>query len=191
LRNQLLKVVALVVAVLFVSEPAAAGECDTRAALFKAAEAAGVPLNHEQTVTTSAPGVSFAGTSIAGFEKVPATRLPEGVDAGFIYLDAPNSGIPAGFYRLNARASKPQVGTYEGVVSLIAQDGKEVVKLPASMETWSMEVPSELPYEQTLMEAQLYSEPGAEAARPVLPRLLSIVIYCPNGTIIIIRIRVG
>jgi hypothetical protein len=70
----------------------------------------------------AAPGVSFAGTRIAGFEDVPATRLPEGADAGFIYLDAPASGIPTGFYRLNARAEAPRLGSYDGSVGLISAD---------------------------------------------------------------------
>jgi hypothetical protein len=185
MNKQFLKVFAAVAAVLFVSQPATAAECDTREALFKAAAEAGVPLNQEQTVTASAPGVSFAGTSIAGFEQVSATRLPEGADAGFIYLDAPGSGIPTGFYRLNAQASEPRLGTYDGTVGLIAADGKEVARLPATLDTWSLEVPRTLPYSQTRMAAQLDSEPvGDQAARIKI----TITIRCPNGTTITITI---
>jgi hypothetical protein len=183
MKMQFLKVFAAVATVLLVSQPAVAAECDTREALFKAAAEAGVKLNQEQTVTATAPGVSFAGTSIAGFEQVPATQLTKGADAGFIYLDAPETGIPTGYYRLNARAEAPQLGTYEGTVGLISADGKEVARVPATMETWSMEVPSTLPYAQTRMSAQLDRDPMGEQ-----PARIIIIIRCPNGTTIIIII---
>jgi hypothetical protein len=184
MRNQILKVFALVAAVLFGSTPAEAAECPPCDWLWEAANTARVSINREQTVTASAPGVSFAGTSVAGFEQVPATQLPRGADAGFIYLDAPTSGIPAGYYRLNARAANPQLGTYEGTVSLISMEGKEVARVPATMETWSMEVPRPLPYAQTAMDVHVSHDPstGGEPSRII------IIIYCPNGTIIIIRL---
>lgn len=188
MKKQFLKVFAFIAAVLFVAQPAVASECDTREALFKAAAESGVKLNLEQTVTASSESITFAGSSIAGFEQIPATRLPRGVDAGFIYLNAPESGIPADFYRLHTQAPNPQKGVHEGTVSLVSRSGKVVAQLPATLETWSMEVPRPLPYERTLMEAQLHNEPasseGAMAARP----RLTIIIRCPNGTTIIIRI---
>lgn len=203
MKTQLLKVVGLVAAMLFTpgsalagdrlaaylpradSKPAATAECtDPRTALFKAAEEAGVPLNHAQTVTASAEGVTFAGTSVAGFEQVPATRFPEGVDVGFVYLDAPRSGIPAGFYRLNAHANREDIqqGTYRGTVGLISGDGKEVARVPAQMDTWSMEVPSPLPFERTSLEARIQPRDFGHPAE----RIIIIIIRCPNGTTIVI-----
>ncbi|MBZ4421503.1 hypothetical protein [Myxococcus sp. RHSTA-1-4] len=167
------------------AQPAATAECsDPRTDLFKAAEAAGVPINHEQTVTATAEGITFAGTSIAGFEQVPATRFPEGVDVGFIYLDAPETGIPTGFYRLNAHANREDVrlGTYPGTVGLISGDGKEVARVPATMDTFSMEVPEALPFPRTLMDARI----AVQNPRDTLDRIIIIVIQCPNGTTIVI-----
>lgn len=204
MKTPFLKVVGLVAAMLFApgsalaggrlatylpraeAQPAATAECtDPRTALFKAAEEAGVPLNHAQTVTASAEGVTFAGTSVAGFEQVPATRFPEGVDVGFVYLDAPRSGIPAGFYRLNAHANEEDIqkGTYRGTVGLISGEGKEVARVPAQMDTWSMEVPSPLPFERTSLEARIQPR---DFGHPAADRIIIIIIRCPNGTTIVI-----
>ncbi len=190
MNNGFLRIFACVATVLCLAQPALAGECDMKEALFNAARQAGVELNREQTVTASSPGVSIAGTSIAGFEQVPATELPAGVRAGFIYLDARESGIPAGFYQLKVQAREPKEGTYEGTVSLISMEGKEVAILPASMETWSMDVPDPLPFEQTRMEIQRHIDLGDKDG--VGRRDYVIIIYhCPNGTTFVFIITVS
>jgi len=185
MKIRFLQVLAAVAAVLFVSQPAAAGECDTRDALFRAAEESGVRLNYEQTVTASSEHVSFAGTSIAGFEQVSASQLRDGADAGFIYLDAPRSGIPAGFYRLHAQAPEPRLGTHKGTVNLVSREGKVVAQVPASMETWSMEVPRPLPFERTLMDTHVRNEPSTGGGSEARIKII-ITIHCPNGTTITI-----
>ncbi|QAT87946.1 hypothetical protein EJ065_6417 [Corallococcus coralloides] len=76
-------------------------ECTApRVQLHEAAKKAGVNVNPEETVAVSKDGLTFTGSSIAGFEQVLATALPGGVDFGFTSLDAPQAGIPAGYYKL-------------------------------------------------------------------------------------------
>jgi hypothetical protein len=202
MKTQPLKVFGFVAAMLFASS-AFAGEntrlgtylarADTQAApaeqctdpksdLIAAADKAGVKLNVEQIVTASSEDVTFAGTSIQGFEQVPATDLPKGVDAGFVYLDAPATGIPAGFYRLNAHANKEDVrkGSYPGTVGFIGADGKEVARVAATMETSSLTVPNPLPYARTRLETRIGTQ------TPERQDIIIIIIHCPNGTTIII-----
>lgn len=167
------------------TQPATAGACtDPRGDLIAAASAARVPINVEQIVTATSEKVAVTATSVAGFEQVPATRFPVGVDVGFVYLNAPESGIPAGFYRLNARASSTdvRVGTYPGSVSLFSGDGREVARLPATMETSSLQVPQPLPFARTLVDARI------DTSNPAAPARIIIIIRCPNGTTIIIII---
>ncbi|MFP2911041.1 hypothetical protein ACLESD_39605 [Pyxidicoccus sp. 3LFB2] len=202
MKTQSLKVVGFVAAMLFASSAFASGsrlaaympradapapraeQCtDPREQLIKAAEEAGVKLNREEIVTASSKDVNFVGTSIEGFEQVPATDLPKGVDAGFVYLDAPATGIPAGFYRLNAHANEEDIqkGTYQGTVGLIGADGKEVARMPATMETSSLSVPNPLPYARTRMETRV-----GGIGSPDRHEIIIIVIHCPNGTTIVI-----
>ncbi|WP_224371189.1 hypothetical protein [Hyalangium versicolor] len=196
MRHQLLKMFAFVMTLFVVSgaavasEPSQAATCtDLGDQLAKAAESAGIPINREQTVTTTSNGVAFAGTSIAGFEQIPATQFPKGVDAGFIYLSSPESGIPAGYYRLRTTASDRdiRVGSYPGIVSLVNLEGKVVTVVPATIDTFSVSVPKPLPFERTLMDAQIASE-GQTLLRPYLT--ITIKIRCPNGSTITITIRI-
>ncbi|QSQ19147.1 hypothetical protein JY651_27785 [Pyxidicoccus parkwayensis] len=203
MKFQSLKVVGFVAAMLFASsalagesrlgtylaradvQSAPAQQCsDPRSDLIAAADKAGVKLNVEEIVTASSKDVTFVGTSIEGFEQVPATDLPKGVDAGFVYLDAPASGIPAGFYRLNAHANKEDVqkGTYPGTVGFIGADGKEVARVAATMETSSLTVPNPLPYARTRLETRIGTQ------NPERQDIIIIIIHCPNGTTIIIVI---
>ncbi|RKG92851.1 hypothetical protein [Corallococcus terminator] len=167
-------------------------ECtDPRAQLHEAAKKAGVDINPEETVTVSKDGLTFAGSSIAGFEQVPASALPEGVDFGFTFLDAPQAGIPAGYYKLRARAAAEdiQVGEYRGEVDVIDASGKAVARLPATMQTSSVEVPKPLPFARTTVDAQ-FRQTNFIGGRPdQLSRYhhtLIIIYHCPNGTTFII-----
>lgn len=178
------------------SAPAATSTCpDPKAQLAKAAESAGVQINPTETVSVSKDGLTFVGSSIAGFENVPATRLPAGTDFGFMYLDAPGSGIPAGYYRLNAQASAQdvRVGDYRGSVDLIDASGKTVARVPAAMQTVSMEVPNPLPFARTTVDASFRQTNLIGGYPDRLTRwhhTIIIIYHCPNGTTIIIFIDV-
>ncbi|MBU8895154.1 hypothetical protein DRW03_02685 [Corallococcus sp. H22C18031201] len=130
---------------------------DLSSDLIQAADAKGIPINKEEIVTMTAEDLAFAATSIAGSEQIPATRFNDGVDVAFVYLNSPDSGIPAGFYRLNARAnaSDIRVGSYSGTVGLIDQDGLEVTRLAASFETATLTVPTPLPFPRTMISSRI------------------------------------
>ncbi|CAM3163529.1 hypothetical protein G4177_02900 [Corallococcus sp. ZKHCc1 1396] len=166
---------------------------DPRAQLHEAAKQAGVDINPQETVVVSKDGMTFAGSSLAGFEHVPATALPDGADFGFVYLDAPQAGIPAGHYKLRARAAAEdiQVGEYRGEVDVIDASGKAVARLPATMQTSSVEVPNPLPFARTTVDAQ-FRQTNFIGGRHDHPsryhHTLILVFHCPNGTTIIIFI---
>lgn len=140
------------------------------------ASAAGKSVHLDQIVTVSAPGATVAATTIQGYEQVPATDLPKGVDAGFLYLDAPSSGIPTGFYtvRASAKAGDVRVGDFDGTVQLVTPDGEVAAELPAKMDAFSLSVPAELPYPRTTVDAG--------ARRKWNENYLIIDYWCPNGT---------
>jgi hypothetical protein len=160
---------------------AAAAACTTSLSdqLAEAAKVAGVPINTEETVTLTSPDVNLAASSIQGFEQVPATDFPKGVDFGYIYLDAPRSGVPAGYYKLRAHANEKdvQVGEYGGTVDLIGADGKVASTLDATIDTSSLTVPDPLPYPRTKVDTSLTNQDPAQSII-----IIHIWYRCPNGS---------
>ncbi|MCP3162138.1 hypothetical protein [Myxococcus qinghaiensis] len=192
MRNRLLSVFAVVAAVLFTSGPAAwAGESQPSGvdakALIDAAHAAKVPINVEEIVSATSKNVTFVGTSIAGFEQVPATEFPNGTDVAFAYVDFPAAGIPAGYYRLKTHAASDDVtvGAYPGTTEFISLDGKVVARLPSSIDTHSLEVPNPLPFPRTVVEASI-----DEVQAWKITITVSVTVRCPNGSTITVRVSV-
>lgn len=194
LRNRLMSVFAVLAAVLFSAGPAWAAETEStastdaeRKALLEAANRAQVPINFEQIVTATSENVALVGTSIAGFEQIPATQFANGTNIAFVYLDLPASGIPAGYYRLRTTAARQDitVGNYPGTTEFISQDGKVVARLPSSIDTTSLQVPNPLPYPRTLVDATIEE---SDAKRLTLT--LTIRVRCPNGSTVTIRVTV-
>lgn len=125
---------------------AAAAACvDLRGDLVQAAGAAGVPIHADQFGMTTTGDFTFAGVSIAGNERTPATQFGTGVDSAFVYLNAPASGIPAGFYRLVARADPRdiRIGNYSGFVDFQALDGSTAASVAATFDTPSLSAPNQ------------------------------------------------
>ena len=163
---------------------AATNSCqDPKSELAEVAAAAGYPINPEETVFASNADITTVASSIAGFESVPASGFIKGVDMGFMYLDAPGSGIPAGYYRLNTQAAAEDIheGEYGGTVRLIDLNGNVAGELSARIQTFSLEVPKEPPFPRTTVSAMMvpYSGPRWHYTRTTY------VYYCPNGSIII------
>lgn len=156
--------------------------------LIQAAASAGIPINQGQIVTATSETITAAATSIAGFEQIPATRFPQGVNVGFVFLNAPSLGIPAGYYRLNATANAQdiRVGSYGGAVGFFSPSGAQVARLPATFETTSLSVPSPLPFPRTQVSLRIDTEQITGAAQR--RSYLVIIIHCPNGTTIVIVI---
>lgn len=152
--------------------------------MIRAAEAAGVEIYPDRMVSASNDEATVTAATLQGYEQVPPAQLAEGTDVGFIHLDSPRSGIPAGFYRLHASAdaSEVRVGTFDVSVDLIDGSGKVVATVPGSAEASSLTVPSPLPFERTAVRASMASGPTDE------PQSIIIIIICPNGVVIIIWI---
>lgn len=177
-------VFALMAALAFFTGSATAQTCPDRDQMIRAADEAGVSIYPDRMASASTDGASVTAATIQGYEQVPPAALARGTDVGFIHLDAPRSGIPAGFYRLHASAdpSAVRVGTFEASVDLIDGSGRVVATLPASAEASSLTVPDPLPFERTAVRTSITSGPTNE------PQSIIIIIICPNGVVIIIWI---
>lgn len=153
-----------------------------RDAMVRAAEEAGVAIYPDQMSSAASDGASVTAATIKGYEQVPPSDLAKGTDIGFIHLDAPKSGIPAGFYRLHASAdpSEVRVGKFAASVDLVDGSGKVVATVPATAEASSLSVPEPLPFARTAVRTSISSGHEYE------PQSIIIVIICPNGVIIII-----
>ncbi|WP_147441955.1 hypothetical protein [Corallococcus exercitus] len=114
---------------------------DSKTQLLQAAKEQGLVLNEEQIGTLSSDTGNIVATSIAGFEKIPDTAYAQGVDVAFVYIDSPDAGVPAGYYRVKVRANPEdiQVGKYKAVATLIDATGKEVAQRATRIETFSQE----------------------------------------------------
>lgn len=150
------------------------------------------------TLTTSQPpvgeGVTVATTTVTGFEAVLASTLPGGVNAGFIYLDAVDSGIPAEFYTLRASAAPEalRIGEFPGKVELVSASGAVAAALPASIDAFSLQVPDPpLPFPRTTISQDLERTDDATGSINRARRgwRITFTIRCPNGATIRITIR--
>ncbi|NRD49220.1 hypothetical protein D7Y27_32445 [Corallococcus sp. AB004] len=164
MKSQSLKRSTLLSAFLFASGVAWAGESqtssspprssataactDVAASLAAVAQEQGFPINAAQAMTMTTDGLVFSAATFEGLEQTPPTQYAEGVDVAFVYMDVPDSDIPAGYYRLKAtaKAEDIQVGTYAGSVGFFDLTGKEVVRVDASFETSALSDPTPGPF---------------------------------------------
>lgn len=177
--------VFVLMAVLALSAGSATAQtCTDPEQMIRAAEAAGVSIYPDQMASASNDEAAVTAATLRGYEQVPPAHLGKGTDVGFIHLDAPRSGIPAGFYRLRASAdpSVVRVGKFDVNVDLVDGSGKVVATVPGSAEASSLTVPSPLPFERTAVRTSISSGPTNQ------PQSIIIIIICPNGVIIIIWI---
>ncbi|WP_158620398.1 MULTISPECIES: hypothetical protein [Corallococcus] len=68
--------------------------------LAQAAQVAKLPISTEEIATATAGSSALAAAPAVGLEEVPATRYAQGVDVGFVYVNVPDSAVPAGVYRI-------------------------------------------------------------------------------------------
>ncbi|MCP3164379.1 hypothetical protein [Myxococcus qinghaiensis] len=134
-------------------EGAAAVCTDLPGDLAAAAQDAGIPIHVEQIATTTAEAFVFTAAPVVDLAYVPPAAFAHGVDAAFMYLNAPATNIPTGYYRVTvtAKASDIRVGTYGGSVGLFALNGNEVARASATFETSSLTVPESLPFRPALV----------------------------------------
>lgn len=166
---------------------------ELRQQLVAVADGAKIEVNTDDIVSSVGEGVTVATTTIVGYENVPGSALPEGVNAGFIYLDAAESGIPTGFYTLRASAEEGEltVGEFPGTVELVSASGAVAATFPAAIEAFSLEVPDPLPYPRTIITHELGRTDSPGEGLQALRRgwRITIEIRCPNGTTIRFTIR--
>jgi hypothetical protein len=184
MKSRRFLVFLLMAALALFAGSATAQTCTDRDAMIEAAQAAGVAIYPDQMVSASNDAASVTAATIRGYEQVPPAALARGTDVGFIHLDAPKSGIPAGFYRLHASADPAdvRVGKFDVNVDLVDGSGKVVATVPGSADASSLTVPSPLPFARTAIRASVPSWNTNE------PQSIIIIIICPNGVIIIIWI---
>ncbi len=152
--------------------------------MHMAAAKAGVRIQTEEMVVLSRDRATFAVAVIDGFEHVPATSLPKGVDFGFAFIDAPQSGIETGYYTLRATAPDPQLGENEATVQLIDRFGRAVSEQPSVIDVFSMELPDDPAAERSVVGASLETNEAFRLIR------IEIYIYCPNGVIICFALHI-
>ncbi|RKH17751.1 hypothetical protein D7Y27_31475 [Corallococcus sp. AB004] len=124
---------------------AAAAACtELKSELSRSAKEQGLAIDEAEIGTHTSEQATVVATSIAGFDKVPATEYAKGVDAAFVYIDSEEAGIPAGNYRVSIRANPEdiKVGKYKAIASLIDKDGKEVAQRATVIETFPSAVKS-------------------------------------------------
>jgi hypothetical protein len=168
--------------------PATAAEPDLAAQLAESARKAGVPIDTEETVTATAPGLRIAATSVQGFEHAPATDLAKGSDMGYLFIDAPGSGLATGGYllRASADASDIRLGEFPAKVELVDAQGKVVQTLESRVDAWSLTVPETLAYPRTRVGIEVHQE--TDPSGPGEARIIRVDVYydCPNGELVYI-----
>jgi hypothetical protein len=107
--------------------------------LLGASKAANVQVHADEVFSISRGKQTFTAAPIVGWEQIPATALPNGVDIAYAYFATKE--VPKGYYKLKAFANPTGVGTVDGKVQLIDQGGKVAAEIPAQVEIHSMTVP--------------------------------------------------
>lgn len=112
----------------------------SRAELLQSAKAQGLAIQDEQIGTLDSDSGTIVASVIDGFDKLPDTEYAKGVDAAFVYINAPEAGIPAGHYRVHVQADPAdiRVGKYKATATLIDKDGKEVAKRATTIESFAV-----------------------------------------------------
>lgn len=144
--------------------------------LLEASKAAGVNIHADEVFSVSRGSESFIGAPIAGWETIPATALPNGVDFGFAYFSTEEPRVPAGYYRLKGFADVRAVGTVKGRVQLLDRSNKVAAELPAEIQVHSMTVPAEASSQRSFLTAITTGDRHR------------IWFRCPNGECIIIDV---
>lgn len=149
-----------------------------RQQMQSAAAQAGVGISTREMLTILRDDVTFLGAPMHGFENVPARALADGpVDVGFVYIEAPLSRIPVGYYtvRASTRGGDVAVGDLQGSVELVSTDGEVVATFPSLIRVDSLDVPANPRYNRTLFTG------GVDANHDTGHRLINVWVICPNG----------
>jgi hypothetical protein len=141
-----------------------------RDALVQASAEAGVEVVEQETLGVFGADGALVAAPVAGWERIPATELSNGVEFGFAYLEG--AGVHPGYYTLRAFAEPTGVGTVPARVELVDANGEVSGTLRATAEIHSMQVPQELPFARTVI---VIGPDGPDT---------TIWFRCPNGVCI-------
>ena len=185
-------VAAVALLALLVATPALAARGDAQAtqaqatsaqSLEAAAAKAGVSIQTDQMFTVERRGARLSAAVIDGYENVAPRNLASGVDFGFAHFDAPESGIPTGYYPLRATSQgTPSLGENQVRFDLVDADGRTVTSLEGVADVWSLDVPENPPAPQTVVSGML----DTTAAMDLI--YIGIWYRCPNGMWICVEI---
>ncbi|GEN11709.1 hypothetical protein SAMN05443572_11571 [Myxococcus fulvus] len=153
---------------------------DLPGALSLAAQEAGVPIHPGRIATSTSDLFVISAGAVIGLENLSALEYAQGVDVAFVYVDAPGSDIPAGYYRLRAtaKANDIHVGTYPGSVGFFDKTGQEVARVVGTFETSSVTSPEGGP--SVPARALIGGKPPGAATLQDLMRGMVILIWTPN-----------
>jgi hypothetical protein len=146
--------------------------------LIAAAQRAGVPIDTSNMFAVLRPDMTFVGATVQGFERIPATQLPLGVDYGFAYICVPD--LPADYYTLRVFADEVQLGRIDGTLQLINVEGDVVSEMEAEIRVFSLQVPRNPPFANTVISGAL--DIDGEGYLSLFPWYI-----CPNGWLVCFR----
>jgi hypothetical protein len=142
---------------------------DSGSQLIAMSQAAGVQVHPQEVFTVSRGNETVTVAPKVGWEQVPATALPNGVDFAYGYFSTAELNVPRGYYTLRAIANPTGVGTVPARVQLIDRAGRVAAEIPAEIEIHSMTVPAEAALSRSFVSAI------------VSGRQQGIWLRCPNG----------
>ena len=149
-------------------------------AFLDAATAAGAPVRAEEIVNRSSGTDTFTIAPITSWENTPATALRDGADIAFIYVSGATETIPAGYYKVRARADVSQPGTIPARIEFIDPKGNVAGTAAGTTNVHSLTLPESASTRRTFVTVR--DEPREKvAALPRVGPIRVIVLCCPNG----------
>ncbi len=155
--------------------------CDTEEVvevMQEAAEEAGVSIDTEGILiasrhsTSSSLGMSVVAAGIEGFQDIPATELPNGVDFGFLFFDGVSPDLPSDFYTLRVTALEPVgLGEIDGLVEFINPQGDVTFQVVITIEVDSLVIGA---FEVTKIEIRIEFLPSGKIK-------ITLDYICSNG----------
>jgi len=151
---------------------------DQRAQMKAGAAESGVRIATREMLSVLRDDLTFLGAPLEGFENVSARQLANGpLDIGFVYIEAPATRIPVGYYtvRASTRDGMVAVGDLQGTVELVNSEGTSIASFPSLIRVDSLDVPPNPQYNRTIFTG------GVDAQHDTGYRMINVWIICPNG----------
>ncbi|MFY9554886.1 MAG: hypothetical protein WAV20_18205 [Blastocatellia bacterium] len=158
------------------------GLATTGRLLVSASKLARVKVHSEEVFSIARGTEALAVAPVAGWERIPATQMRNGVNIAFAYFDTKEPKVRRGYYTLKAYANVTEVGTVDARVELIDRSGRVAGEIPAQAEIHSLTVPPEAASRRTFVTT------ATAVQTPINPNRPRIWFRCPNGVCIIVGV---